>query len=119
VGLLIDQDIRDIPAVFVDFFGHPARTPSGAAVLALRLGCPVVPTFSHRRADGSHIVEVSPPLPSPTEGPTEERIAQLTAAATAAIEHEIRCHPEQWVWMHRRWRSQPPGGETGSGTQEA
>jgi KDO2-lipid IV(A) lauroyltransferase len=115
VGLLIDQDIRDIPGVFVDFFGHPARTPSGAASLALHRGCPVVPAFGHRRADGSHIVEVGPPLPEPGPGSTEDRVRELTAAATAAIERQVRSHPEQWVWLHRRWRTQPPtpGGDVG------
>jgi len=107
-GLLIDQDIRDIPGVFVPFFGRPAWTPSGAASLALRQGCPVVPVFAHRRSDGQHIVEIQPPLPEPPPGTSEERITALTAAATAAIERQIQAYPEQWVWMHRRWRTQPP-----------
>jgi KDO2-lipid IV(A) lauroyltransferase len=106
-GLLIDQDIRDVPGVFVPFFGRPAWTPSGAAALALRRECPVVPAFTHRRADGSHHVEVHPPLPMPEEGSQEERVEALTAAATATIERQIREHPEQWVWMHRRWRTRP------------
>jgi len=107
-GLLIDQDIKDIPGVFVPFFGRPAWTPSGAASLALRHGCPVVPIFAHRRSDGRHLAEVHPPLPDPPPGPNDERITALTAAATAAIELQIRAYPEQWVWMHRRWRRQPP-----------
>jgi len=104
-GLLIDQDIRDIPGVFVPFFGRPAWTPSGAASLALRGQCPLVPAFGHRRSDGRHVVEIHPPLPEPPPGASEERITALTAAATAAIERQIRAHPEQWVWMHRRWRT--------------
>ena len=107
-GLLIDKDIRDIPGVFVPFFGHPAWTPSGAASLALRQGCPILPVFAHRRSEGRHVAEVHPPLPEPPPGASEERITALTAAATAAIERQIRAHPEQWVWMHRRWRTQPP-----------
>ncbi len=106
-GLLIDQDIRDIAGTFVPFFGKTAWTPTGAAALALRIGCPMIPAFDHRRPDGRHLVEVHPPLPVPPEGSTEERIHQLTAAATAAIEAHIRAYPEQWVWMHRRWRTQP------------
>lgn len=108
-GLLIDQDIRDIPGVFVPFFGRPSWTPSGAATLALRTGCPTVPAFVHRRADGTHLAEVHPPLQPPTEGPTGERVTALTAAATAAIERQVRAFPEQWVWMHRRWRTRPEG----------
>jgi KDO2-lipid IV(A) lauroyltransferase len=107
-GLLIDQDIKDIPGVFVPFFGRPAWTPSGAAMFALRRGCPLVPAFDHRLDDGRHQAEVLPPLPEPPPGPTEERIAALTAAATLAIEGQVRAYPEQWVWMHRRWRRQPP-----------
>ncbi len=108
VALLIDQDIRDVPGVFVPFFGRPAWTPSGAAMLALRLRCPVIPAFIHRRPDGTHRAEVHPPLPLPTTGSLESRIEELTAASTACIEKQIRAHPEQWVWMHRRWRTQPP-----------
>lgn len=106
-GLLIDQDIRDIPSVFVPFFGRPAWTPSGAAALALKMGCPTVPTFIHRLSDNTHQVVAHPPIPPPDSGSHEDRITELTAASTAAIERQIRSHPEQWVWMHRRWRTQP------------
>ena len=112
-GLLIDQDIKDIPGVFVPFFGRPAWTPSGAAALALRRGCPLLPTFDHRLPDGRHQVEVQPPLPDPPPGAPEERVIALTAAATAAIERQIRAYPEQWTWMHRRWRRQPPNPAAG------
>jgi KDO2-lipid IV(A) lauroyltransferase len=107
-ALLIDQDIRDIPGVFVPFFGRPAWTPSGGAMLAIRRGCPMVPGFIHRRANGTHKAEIHPPLPIPTEGSLDDRVEQLTASATAVIEQQIRSHPEQWVWMHRRWRTRPP-----------
>ncbi len=107
LGLLIDQDIRSVPGVFVPFFGRPAWTPSGAALLALRKGVPVVPAFVHRRADGSHHATVHPPLDEPAGTNLRERVQALTAAATATIEDQIRAHPEQWVWMHRRWRTRP------------
>jgi len=116
-GLLIDQDIRDIPGVFVPFLDRPAWTPSGAATLALRAGCPTVPAFVHRRADGTHLAEVHPPLPSPTGGSTEEQVVTLTAASTAAIERQVRAHPEQWVWMHRRWRTRPEGERSAVSSQ--
>jgi KDO2-lipid IV(A) lauroyltransferase len=109
IGLLIDQDIPDLVGAFVPFFGRPAWTPTGGATLALRAGCPVVPTFTHRRADGRHLVEIQPPLADPVGGSAADRAIELTAAATAAIEAQIRRHPEQWVWMHRRWRTQPEG----------
>ena len=107
VGLLVDQDIRDVPGVFVRFFGGQAWTPLGAAALAIRARCPVIPTFTHRRPDGSHHAEVHPPLPVPRGGELRDRIIELTQAATSLIERQVRSHPEQWVWMHRRWRTQP------------
>ena len=107
VALLIDQDIKDIPGVFVQFFGRPALTPSGAATLALRMKCPVFPGFIHRRPDGTHVAEIHPPIPVPTDGTLEDKVEEMTATATAFVERQIRAHPEQWVWMHRRWRTRP------------
>lgn len=108
VGLLIDQDIRDIPSVFVPFFGRLAWTPTGAAGLALATGCPIVPGFAHRSADRRHYIAFLPPIDTPRTGDPEHDVPALTAAATAAIEAQIRAHPEQWVWMHRRWQTRPP-----------
>lgn len=107
VGLLIDQDIRDIPGVFVPFFGHPAWTPSGLATLAIRMRCPVVPGFIYRLPDGSHKALIHPPVMIPEEGSLEDRVQLLTKNITEMIEEQVRSHPEQWVWMHRRWRTRP------------
>jgi len=107
VGLLIDQDIPKIPGVYVPFFGRLARTPSGAATLALRMGCPMVPGFIHRKPDGTHKIIIDRPLDVPDQGTLAERVEKLTADATAQIEWHVRAWPEQWVWMHRRWRTQP------------
>ncbi len=109
VGLLIDQDIRDLPSVFVRFFGRLAWTPSGAAGLALANGCPIVPGFAHRSTDRRHHLTFHPPIDTPRTGDPEQDLATLTAAATTTIEAQIRTHPEQWVWMHRRWRTRPAG----------
>ncbi len=107
VGLLIDQDIPSIPGVFVPFFDRAAWTPSGAAVLALRSRCPILPGFIHRKPDGTHKIRIYPPLEVPAEGTLQEKVAEMTAAATAAVEWQVRAWPEQWVWMHRRWRTRP------------
>jgi KDO2-lipid IV(A) lauroyltransferase len=107
VGLLIDQDIPSIPGVFVPFFGRLAWTPSGAAMLALRGRCPVLPGFIHRKPDGTHKIKIYPSLPVPSKGPARERVNEMTAAITAAVEWQVRAWPEQWVWMHRRWRTRP------------
>ena len=98
--MLIDQDTK-VEGVFVEFFGRPAWTPVGAAELALRFDAAVLPTFIERRADGSHRAVIHPELPLPTD-PTA-----ATALMSAAIEAQIRAHPEQWVWLHRRWRRRP------------
>jgi KDO2-lipid IV(A) lauroyltransferase len=102
LGMLIDQDTR-VEGVWVPFFGRPAYTPVGAAKVALRPGVAAVPAFVERRPDGTHLARFLPPL----DLPPDETAA--TALMTQAIEAQIRRRPEQWVWMHRRWRRQPPG----------
>lgn len=106
VGLLIDQDIQG-PGVFVSFFGRPAWTPIGAAVLALRAQCPVVLGFARRTAEGDMEILFSPPIQTAGTSADEEQVALLTAQLTRAIEEHIRRVPEQWVWFHRRFRRRP------------
>jgi KDO2-lipid IV(A) lauroyltransferase len=97
--LLADQDFES-EGVMVPFFGRPAFTPVGPARLALRRRCQMIPVFDHRLPDGRHLVEILPRL----ELPGDE--AAATATLTEVIETQIRRFPEQWVWMHRRWRRQ-------------
>lgn len=99
VGVLIDQ-ATDLPSVRVPFFGRPARTIIGPARLALARKIPVAVGTIRRRPEGYHVIEVheSPPPPGP------DPAAAWTAAWTAALERAIRHEPEQWVWMHDRWR---------------
>jgi KDO2-lipid IV(A) lauroyltransferase len=119
LGMLIDQDTR-VDGVWVPFFGRPAFTPVGAVKIALRQGAAVIPTFIERLPGGRHRVRVLAPVALPDD-PRE-----ATALLTRAIEEQVRRVPEQWVWMHRRWRRQPPadrgeareGGE-GGGDQAA
>jgi KDO2-lipid IV(A) lauroyltransferase len=101
VGLLIDQDTRGA-GVWVPFFGHPARTPPGAAVLALRKQAAVVAIFIERRPAGGHRITIRA-IP-PVEGRSQDRIVTLTARMTEAIEAQIRHNPVEWVWWHERWR---------------
>lgn len=109
LGMLIDQDTR-VEGVWVDFFGRPAWTPVGAADIAHRLGAAVVPVFIERRADGSHLARVEPALDLPADP------VAATQAMTARIEAQIRRVPEQWVWMHRRWRRRPDAERAPAGT---
>lgn len=99
--MLIDQDTR-VEGDWVPFFGRLAYTPTGAAKIALRQEAAVLPAFVERLADGSHRARFLEPLELP-----DDPVA-ATARMTELIEDEIRRCPEQWVWMHRRWRRRPP-----------
>lgn len=100
LGMLIDQDTR-VEGVWIPFFGRPAFTPLAAAQLAGRHQTVVIPAFIERLPDGSHLARFQPALELPDD-PTE-----ATAVMHACIEAQIRHAPEQWVWMHRRWRRRP------------
>ncbi len=110
LGLLIDQDIA-APGVWVEFFGRPAWTPSGAALLAVRTGARMVPIFAARLPDGTMRITVEPAVATAATSDTEATAARLTALLTAHIERQIRAFPEQWVWLHKRWRHQPGDGD--------
>jgi Kdo2-lipid IVA lauroyltransferase/acyltransferase len=119
LGILIDQDIRGVQSVFVPFFGRPAATPRGAADLALRFGAAVFVVSCHRRGprpgDG-HRVDVVEVEYDGAATDREAEVIRLTAACVAIQERMIRQHPEEWVWMHQRWKTAPPtaGGDTRS-----
>ncbi|HLL55184.1 MAG TPA: lysophospholipid acyltransferase family protein [Myxococcaceae bacterium] len=105
LGMLIDQDTK-VQSVHVPFFGHPASTPRAAADLALRTGAAVVMGFCQRQADGRYRVAMKEVEPEST-GDREADAVALTARMTWEIEQAIRRAPAQWVWMHRRWKTQP------------
>jgi KDO2-lipid IV(A) lauroyltransferase len=107
VGILLDQNATRGEAVFVPFFGVAASTSRSIAVLALRTGAAVLPVFIRRERWGRHLVCIRPALPAPvTTGP--DAVVELTAHCTLAIEAAIREAPEQWLWLHDRWRTRPP-----------
>ncbi|OGL13525.1 MAG: hypothetical protein A3G97_00785 [Candidatus Rokubacteria bacterium RIFCSPLOWO2_12_FULL_69_21] len=107
VGILLDQNASRREGVFVPFFGEPASTSKSLALLALWSGAPVVPVFIQRDTAGSHRVTIEPALPPPATGDREEDVAAFTAAFSRVVESRIRRSPEQWFWMHRRWRTRP------------
>lgn len=106
LGFVLDQNMKRHEGVFVDFFGRPACTSPGLALLSVVAGSPVVPAFCWRKPDGNYRIEVLPALPPPPDR-DPETIRQATQAYTAIIESVIRQHPDQWIWIHRRWRTQP------------
>lgn len=104
VAILIDQD-TNVKSVFVDFFGMKASTPVGAAVLALKTGAAIVPTIVHLGADNKQHMEIFPEIPVTSSDEEEQDIITNTQRFTQFIEQQIRKHPEQWVWMHERWKT--------------
>jgi len=108
VAMLSDQDAGR-SGIFVDFLGLPASTPYGPGRIAARTGAPVVPGNAVRRPGGRHSLVFRPPVPPAPEGASPEEAARhYTQAYTTALEDFVRRHPEQYFWMHRRWKTRPP-----------
>ena len=111
VGFMLDINRPVDQAVFVDFFGKPAATTPGLAFMSAQSGAPVVPVFMHRTPEGRHHLEVQAALEPPPDREAATILAH-TAIYTKIIEAEVRRHPEQWLWWHKRWKSRP--AETGA-----
>lgn len=111
IGFVIDQNMTADEGVFVDFFGKPACTMPGLAVLARRHGTPVVPIQFFRDADGiRQHAECFPEIPweEVAGGDGDAAVLHNTARYTKFTEEMIRRHPDQWLWIHKRWKTQPP-----------
>jgi KDO2-lipid IV(A) lauroyltransferase len=104
MAILIDQD-TSVKSVFVDFFGMPCSTPAGAAIIALKTGAAVVPVFSHLNNKGEYEIDYYREVNLQTTGNEMEDIVANTQTLTTIIERQIRRFPDQWVWMHRRWKT--------------
>jgi KDO2-lipid IV(A) lauroyltransferase len=114
VALMVDQaPERGAGVRPVAFLGAPALADEVPALIALRARAPVAVVLGRRLADGSHLVEVPLVLPPPAR-PSRAWVATATARVQAEVERFVRAHPEQWLWMHRRWkgalRPAPDGG---------
>ena len=112
LGFILDQNMIRREGIFVEFFGRPACTTPGLAVLSAHAGAPVLPVFMVREADGRHCVHVLPMIEPPADR-TPASIAAATQHYTRIIEDAIRRVPDQWIWMHRRWRTQPENERAG------
>jgi KDO2-lipid IV(A) lauroyltransferase len=110
VAILIDQNVQAKDGVFVDFFGRKAATTTVAAALALKTGCAVIPTHAELGDDGRYRIAYEPPLAWPRAGDRAAEIQDLTQRLTSVIEGWVRRRPEQWLWLHRRWKTQPAEG---------
>jgi Kdo2-lipid IVA lauroyltransferase/acyltransferase len=110
VGILADLNATREEGVFCDFFGVQACTTAGVAALALRTGAVVLPGYIvwDERAR-VHRLCFEPPVETVSTGNQKEDIAANTARYTKVLESIIRRHPDQWLWIHRRWRTRPEG----------
>jgi KDO2-lipid IV(A) lauroyltransferase len=104
VGVLIDQNTSLQEGVFVNFFGTPACANTAFAKIAAKTGAAVIPGFALWSAEeGKYILKFHPPL-EVSGDPAED-----TRRLHAVLEDVIRAHPGQWLWIHRRWKTRPPG----------
>ena len=110
VGILMDTNMTPPQGVFVPFFGVEACTASGMARVALKTDAAVLPGFllwNEERA--KYVLHFGERIDLARTGDAESDIVANTAAFTAAIERAVRSAPEQWLWLHRRWKTRPPG----------
>jgi len=103
-----DQHAGPPDGIEVDFFGHPAWTFRSLAIIALATGAPVLPATSWREADGRHVLRFGEPMAPIERDDTNEAIRVNTRAYNEALERLIVARPEQWYWVHRRWKSEAP-----------
>lgn len=104
IGTLLDQNASWYEGVYVPFFGRLACTNKGAALFALRYGAIIVPAFNSRQPDGRYKITIEPPVPLVRTGDIAEDIMVNTERFNRIIEAHIRRAPDNWFWVHRRWR---------------
>ncbi len=110
VGILMDTNMTPPQGVFVDFFGVPACTASGLARIALRTDAAVVPGFTIWDSTlGKYRLRFDPAVPLIRSGDDDADAVANTARFTSIIEGYVRQYPEQWLWVHRRWKTRPEG----------
>jgi KDO2-lipid IV(A) lauroyltransferase len=112
VGILMDTNMTPPQGVFVPYFGRLACTASGLARVARKTGAAVVPGFLlWEEAEGKYVLHFGPEIEVATGGSDEEDAVTNTARFTEVIEDYARRYPDQWLWVHRRWKTRPAGEE--------
>lgn len=102
LSMLVDQRLTN--GMLLPFLGHPAKTNVAAARLALKMKLPVIPAFVTRTKGANFRAEILPPLEIAPSGSEEEDIKNLTLTFNKLLEERIHAHPEQWLWVHDRWK---------------
>lgn len=108
LAVLADQDSKKVRGVFAPFFNHLTNTPSGAIVLALRRNLPVYFVASVRTPDYRHYAQLQGPINFTNTGNLEHDLKSNATLLNKLLETAIREHPDQWVWVHNRWKTRPP-----------
>jgi Kdo2-lipid IVA lauroyltransferase/acyltransferase len=107
IGILSDQNVDKNEGAFVDFFGRPACTSVGTAVLAMQSGAPVIPAFMPRMPDGRYRLIILPAVEITRTDDYESDIVVNTQRFTKVVEEMVRRYPDQWFWIHQRWKTKP------------
>ena len=110
LGILADLNVQEKEGVFVDFFGIPASTTASIAKLAVKTNSVVLPAFAvWEESKKKYVVYLEPPVEYKADDNSPENIRELTQAITNVVEKYVRLYPEQWLWIHKRWNTRPPG----------
>jgi KDO2-lipid IV(A) lauroyltransferase len=107
-GVLMDHNVNPTEGIFADFFGIPAATSTGVALLALRTGAPVLPGYLTPLRNGRYTIKFLPPIDMVRTGDTAEDLRVNTQHLNNVLEGIIREQPESWLWGHKRWKNRPP-----------
>ncbi len=111
LAVVIDQNQPRHRAVFPTFFGVPAATSPAPAILALRTGAPAIFVVDVALGGGRHRVIIEGPLQVPRSGDRERDVLAFLQDLNDRLERVVRAHPDQWYWLHRRWKTRPgPAG---------
>ena len=108
VAFVVDQNVQADEGIFVDFFGRPAASTTAAALLAVRVGCPILMGWAELRRSGRYVLHLEVIRPR-AEAERQAEVERLTQVLAHRIEAWVRTVPEQWLWLHRRWKTRPPG----------
>jgi KDO2-lipid IV(A) lauroyltransferase len=110
LGILADLNVQEKEGVFVDFFGVPASTTVSIAKLALKTNAAVLPAFAvWEETKQKYVVYLEPPVAYKQGDASDENVRELTQKITNVVEKYVRLYPEQWLWIHKRWNTRPPG----------
>ena len=110
LGILADLNVQEKEGVFVDFFGVPASTTTSIAKLAIKTNAIVLPAFAvWEESKNKYVVYLEPPIEYAPNDNSPENVRALTQKITTVVEKYVRKYPEQWLWIHKRWNTRPPG----------